>query len=318
MTRGRLSLAAALLVLAMAVTAVRLARPEPARPTPAPKPARLALLQVRAEDGPLTAVVGSGGSFPPAALVLPPGLGLVVPGQGDATVGELGILEGRTAATAVSNLLGVWVSHHAALDAGRLAELIDRAGGVSLGGRTLGGEEALAEARAAGDAGWASVLAAALDAVAWAPTDLPDADSPTAVAEVLDAAREARVEVLPVEEVAAGISRADPEVVRSVVAVLWGFPDREVVPVVVLNGSGRPGVGELAAERLVPDGFRVVLSENAASFGHEVTTIVVPGEGLRGLAERVRDSLGVGEVQVAGPASGMADVTVVIGEDLTA
>ncbi|GIV01045.1 MAG: hypothetical protein KatS3mg014_2660 [Actinomycetota bacterium] len=65
----------------------------------------------------------------------------------------------------------------------------------------------------------------------------------------------------------------------------------------------------------MPDGFRVVLSENAASFGHEVTTIVVPDEGLRALAERVRDSLGVGEVSVAGPASGMADVTVVVGED---
>lgn len=317
MRRGWLSLGAALVVLAAAVAAVRLARPEPARPTPAPEPARLLLFLVRTEEGPLAAVVGSGGSLPPAGLVLPSGLALVVPGQGDATVGELGILEGRTAATAVSNLLGVWIAHHATLDAARLIELIDRAGGVSLGGRTVTGEEALRQARSAGAEGWAAVLGAVLEGVAWAPTDLPDADSPTAVVEALNAARGARVMVLSAEEVAAGISRADPEVLRSTVTALWGFPDREVVPVVVLNGSGHPGVGEVAAERLVPDGFRVVLSENAARFGQEVTTIVVPDEGLRTLGERVRDSLGVGEVRVAGPASGMADVTVVVGEDLT-
>jgi len=90
------------------------------------------------------------------------------------------------------------------------------------------------------------------------------------------------------------------------------------VPVVVLNGSGLPGVGELVAERLIPEGFRVVVSENAASFDHDVTAIVVADEADRPLAERVRDSLGVGEVQVGGPASGLADVTVVVGRDLQA
>lgn len=316
MMRGRLSLAAALLVLVAGVVAVRLARPEPQRPAAAAPPARLALLVVRTDGGPLAAVVGSGGSLPPAALVLPAGTALVIPGQGDATVGEAAALDGPTAATAVANLLGVWVPHHAVVDGAELAALIDRVGGVSLGGRSFGGAEALRQAAGGGDGAFASVLGAVLEAVAWAPSDLADSDSPTAVAALLNAARGARVEVLPAQDLGAGVLRADPAVIRGAVTALWGFPDREVVPVVVLNGSGIPGVGEIVAERLIPEGFRVVVSENATSFDHDVTAIVVPGEEHRALAERVRDSLGVGEVQVGGPASGLADVTVVVGRDL--
>jgi hypothetical protein len=317
-TRGRLSLAAALLVVVAAAAAVRLSRPEPQRPAAEVEPARLALLVISTERGPLAAVVGSGGSLPPAALVLPTGTALVIPGQGDATVGEAVTLDGPTAATAVANLLGVWVPHHAVLDGAELAGLIDRSGGIALGGRAFGGAEALRQAVEGGDGVFAAVLAAVLETVAWAPTDLPGSDSPTAVAEVLNGARGARVEVLPTEDLGAGVLRADPDVVRGALTRLWGFPDREVVPVVVLNGSGLPGVGELVAERLIPAGFRVVVSENAASFDHEVTAIVVADEGQRRLAERVRDSLGVGEVQVGGPASGLADVTVVVGRDLQA
>jgi hypothetical protein len=317
-TRGRLSLAAALLVVVTAVVAVRLSRPEPEPARAGIEPARLALLVVATDAGPLTAVVGSGGSLAPAALVLPPGTALVIPGQGDATVAEAAALDGRVAATAVANLLGVWVPHHAVLDAAELAGLIDRAGGIPLGGRTFGGAESLRQAVEGGDGAFASVLGAVLETVAWVPSDLPVSDSPTAVAELLNGARGARVEVLPTEDLGAGVLRADAAVVRSAITALWGFPDREVVPVVVLNGSGRPGVGELVARRLIPEGFRVVVSENATSFDHEVTSIVVAEEGDRTLAERVRDSLGVGEVQVGGPASGLADVTVVVGRDLQA
>ena len=99
---------------------------------------------------------------------------------------------------------------------------------------------------------------------------------------------------------------------------IWGVPDREVLPIVVLNGSGAPGIGEQVAERVIPGGFRVVISENASDFDHETTVIVVATEEHRALGERVRDLLGVGEVQVAGPASGLADVTVVVGKDLGA
>jgi hypothetical protein len=138
------------------------------------------------------------------------------------------------------------------------------------------------------------------------------------VAALLNAARGASVEVLPAEEVTGGILRTDPEAIRLIVTSAWGAPDREVLPIVVLNGSGAPGIGEEVAERVIPGGFRVVVSENASDFDHETTMIVVATEEHRALGERVRDLLGVGEVQVAGPASGLADVTVVVGKDLGA
>jgi hypothetical protein len=100
-----------------------------------------------------------------------------------------------------------------------------------------------------------------------------------------------------------------------VIATVFGLPDREVVPVIVLNGSGTPGIGERVAERLIPGGFRLVVSENASSFDHETTLIVVSTKDDRPIGDRVRDLLGVGEVQVAGSASDLAGVTVVVGKD---
>jgi hypothetical protein len=86
------------------------------------------------------------------------------------------------------------------------------------------------------------------------------------------------------------------------------------VGVIVLNGSGVPGVGELVAERLIPEGFRVVVSENAANFDHRETLVVVGSADDVALGERVRDLLGTGSVNVS-VASGIAPVTVVVGKD---
>ena len=84
----------------------------------------------------------------------------------------------------------------------------------------------------------------------------------------------------------------------------------------MLNGSGVPGVGELVAERIVPGGFRVVVSENAATFDHDETLVVVGSADDVGLGERVRDLLGYGSVNVS-VSSGIAPVTIVVGKDFT-
>jgi hypothetical protein len=86
------------------------------------------------------------------------------------------------------------------------------------------------------------------------------------------------------------------------------------VNVIVLNGSGLPGVGELVAEQIVPDGFRVVVSQNAANFDHDETLVVVGSADDVALGERVRDLLGTGSVNVS-VASGIAPVTIVVGKD---
>jgi len=83
-----------------------------------------------------------------------------------------------------------------------------------------------------------------------------------------------------------------------------------------LNGNGVPGIGEQVAERLIPGGFRVAVSQNASEFDHPETLIVVGSPDDVGLAERVRDLLGVGGVSVS-VGSGIAPVTVVVGEDFS-
>jgi NAD(P)-dependent dehydrogenase (short-subunit alcohol dehydrogenase family) len=88
------------------------------------------------------------------------------------------------------------------------------------------------------------------------------------------------------------------------------------VPVIVLNGNGVPGIGEAVAEKLLPGGFRVAVSQNASDFDHSETLIVVGSPDDVALAERVRDLLGVGSVSVS-VGSGIAPVTVVIGKDFT-
>jgi hypothetical protein len=321
LTRGRLSLAAVLLTAVAAVLVVRIARSEPPAPQAASGPARLALLVVRTDTAPLVAVVGSGGGPAPAAIVLPARISLTIPGQGDGTVGEAATLPGSQAATAASNLLGMWIPHHVTLDAAGLRSVVDRAGGIEVGGTTLSGTDAVASLASSGvasEAVWETTLEALLRVASWEPADVPESDRPTAAAELLNAARGAAVEVLPTEEVPGGLLRTDPETIRAVVTAAFGVEDRQVLPAIVLNGSGEPGIGEHAAERLIPGGFRVVVSENASSFDHDTTLVVVPSEEHLPLGERVRDLLGVGEVQVAGPASGLADVTIVVGKDFTA
>jgi hypothetical protein len=55
----------------------------------------------------------------------------------------------------------------------------------------------------------------------------------------------------------------------------FGGPATEAVPVIVLNGNGVPGTGEAVAERIIPGGFRVAVSQNASDFDHAETLIVV-------------------------------------------
>jgi len=118
------------------------------------------------------------------------------------------------------------------------------------------------------------------------------------------------------DEVASGVLRASPDQVTEALVEAFGGPATEAVPVIVLNGNGVPGIGEAVAERIIPGGFRVAVSQNASDFDHAETLIVVGSPDDVALAERVRDLLGVGSVSVS-VGSGIAPVTVVVGKDFT-
>jgi hypothetical protein len=289
--------------------------------TPPPNTERvggLTLLVVETDAASFGAVVGSTGGAN-GAIVLPTEIQVTIPGQGDATLGEALDLPPRQAATTVANVLGVWVDHHVRFDRARLAAIVDGAGGITVGNDTRSGSEVLsmlADAGAGAGSAFSLVLSGLLADVGWDPTVLADSDSASSVAEVLDAAREANVSTIPVEEAATGIFVSEPDAVRQAIVEAFGGPDRDVVRVIVLNGSGVPGVGELVAERIVPGGFRIVVSENAANFDHRETLVVVGSADDVVLGERVRDLLGTGSVNVS-LSSGIAPVTVVVGKDFT-
>jgi hypothetical protein len=277
----------------------------------------LTLLVVRTRSGPFAAVIGSTGAED-GALVVPSQIQVTIPGQGEATLRDALELPPRQAATTVANLLGVWIEHSVVLGTDRLADVVDRAGGIGVGSEVLSGAEAVAMLEVAGDGGASAftlVVGGLLQAnPAWEPPDFAKADSPSTALTNFEAARGASASALPMVEAASDVFLAEPEDVRTVIVEVFGGPDREVVSVIVLNGSGFPGVGELVAEQIVPDGFRIVISENASNFDHQETLVVVGSADDVALGERVRDLLGTGSVNVS-VSSGLAPVTIVVGKD---
>lgn len=321
MTRGPWAALVGVLLLASGAMAwvVMSADDDRDAPPSSTEPERaLTLVVVKTDAASFGAVVGSTGGAQ-GALVLPTEVQVTIPGQGDATLGDALNLPPRQAATTVANVLGVWVDHHVVFDEERLAAIVDGAGGISVGSETSSGREVLSMLEDAG-AGAASafslVLSGLLADVEWDPAAVSESDSASSVAEVLGEARDANVTSIPSVQAAEGIFVSEPDAVRQAIVDAFGGPDREVVRVIVLNGSGLPGVGELVAERIVPGGFRIVVSENAANFDHEETLVVVGSADDVGLGERVRDLLGTGSVNVS-LSSGIAPVTVVVGKDFT-
>lgn len=85
----------------------------------------------------------------------------------------------------------------------------------------------------------------------------------------------------------------------------------------VLNGNGVPQIGGEVGLLLIPRGFRIVIDRNAPSFDYEQTTIIVYGrdETTLAAANRIRELLGVGEVQIGVRSQSVVDVTVIVGHD---
>ena len=211
----------------------------------------------------------------------------------------------------------MWIDHYAVVDPEGLAAVVDRAGGVPVGGEQLGGEDVIARLSDPGTDQTTQLqvileglLASKVD---WRAADLSEVDGPAAV-ETLNAANGSRVVALQVEEVASGVFQAQLQQVSQALVDAFAGPAEDAVSVIVLNGNGVPGIGERVAEKILLGGFRIVVSENASSFDHEQTLVVVGSADDVALAERVRDLLGVGSVSVS-VRSGIAPVTIVVGKD---
>jgi hypothetical protein len=269
-------------------------------------------------------------------VVLPPALQLVVPGQGDATVGDVAELPADSSRVAVSNLMGGWIAHYAELELSSLGTLVERAGGitvrlpdaVAVGADVIGPGDTDMDGATAVDylftsppgrvtGRFAQVLGALLgEPPAVRAGDLSATDDAAAVGRLLQRARGATVVFAPTRRVEGRLTvPAQPEFDG------WAEERFGVPPplrVIVENGSGAPGVGEAVAARLLPGGFRVVLSRNAPSFDHARTDVIAEGPEFVDAAREARSLLGLGKVTMSQVPSGVGDITVVVGKDFEA
>jgi len=295
-------------------------------------PSKLLAFSVTGAPNALLAVVGIGGGQTPAGLVLPPGMTVIVPGQGETPTEQVQALPGDSMRISVSNAVGVWATHYAVMNLNGFGDTIDGIGGLTVnlpdiytvGGSVLGpgrthmsGNQVVTflYAKAEDTAlRWSSVLEAFLKAAPAIPqNDLTESDDAAGAAAVLGAASGAEVQVAPTKVVGAtAIVPAQPDF-DELVGRLFGTP----IPVraFVQNGSGSPGIGEAVARDLLPQGFRIVLTGNAESFNHDTTLITAIGAEHLDDANRARNALGVGAVRVSQVPSGLADVTIVVGRD---
>jgi LytR cell envelope-related transcriptional attenuator/LytR_cpsA_psr family len=305
--------------------------------TPAKAPAAPKLLALEVDGGPapMLAVVAVPPDATPFVMPLSSELTLVMPGQGETSAAGIAALSADSMRVALSNMTGVWIDHYVAMSLKDLAASVDAAGGLLVnlpsaypttagslgpGELTISGAQAKAFLEGATDdvaVRWEILLGALLaDPPDLVTTPGVESDDAEAANETFIDARGAEVLDVPTERVTSTI------VVPVYPALDESLSDRLGTPLPVLvsvqNGSGRPGVGEEVAERIIPDGFRVVLSQNAQEFDVERTDVLALGPDHEDDARAARQALGVGRVRVEPVPSNLVDIQIVVGRDFTA
>jgi hypothetical protein len=284
---------------------------------------------------PLSAVVSVGGASAPTAVSLPEEVVFVVPGQGELSAADAARLPGGAFRTGMSNLFGTWADHYGVLDRDTLTALVDRSGGIQVnlseafesesglvgpGTVTMTGPQVNDYLGIEGpdlDLHWDLVLQGLFaEELLMLPGDLLESDDALAVSDTMQAAKGAGVQALPVN-VLQSLTTPDYPAIDDLVGGLVGRSGPGPFPAIVTNGSGKPGVGQTVGARIIPAGFRVVISDNAERFGRAETDIQADGEAALPLAETVHEALGVGEVVIQEIPSGLAEVTILVGKDLS-
>jgi LytR cell envelope-related transcriptional attenuator len=312
-----------------------------AAPAPSPLPvfhgpSHLVVLAIRAEPDPFVALIGSRGERPPLAVDVPAQTVLTMPGSGSGTVSDAAAGDLSTLSISIANTLGTLTEHGAILSVDGLARAVDTAHGVSvslisvetLGGRNVGpgtvrlsGQQVLdyLSINRAFDRGdrWRAVLRGLLaQGVTLRNDEVTSTDNLSAMNQAIVAARGAFTRELPTKESEGGLLVPQNDPIRNMLSAAFGIHVPEPIPVVVLNGSGAPGVGAKVARKLVPGGFQVVASQNARKFNYRTTTVYANTQDSFPAAERAGRLLGVGAVTLGrSPVSGLADITIVVGKD---
>lgn len=91
--------------------------------------------------------------------------------------------------------------------------------------------------------------------------------------------------------------------------------DVERVRLGILNGNGGVGVTEEVANILIPEGYRVVFTENADHFNYMETQIVFGRTPFEDVARDIQRKLGTGKLVFNRSPQDVADIIVVVGKD---
>ena len=104
---------------------------------------------------------------------------------------------------------------------------------------------------------------------------------------------------------------------NTLLAVLGRIPRKEEAPtrIIILNGSGTPGVARVAADRLVGKGFKILDIKNADNFDYSKTEILLYNKQAKKSGKTIAKALGSGVQLDKKMAQDVTDVVIVIGED---
>jgi hypothetical protein len=341
---GRKPLSIVALCLAALVAAAALYvvhRPPKSKPTAAapPAPPSSVAWAVRTSGATFISVIGTPAGGPAAALAVPENVVVDLP-DGLSTLGAAST-SGPATLAAIQAVIRRHVEHDAITSDAQLSLLIDRVGGIKVDlqtplqwlGHTLGpgsirlsGPEVLgylAAATASDDriARWEDVLSGlfgtSVPASAWQEA-LGPADQAAPVAAVFASARGAQVLEMPTTAAVGGGLQPNQDGLPALLTSSFGSTLGPLIRIVVVNGSGRPGVGAYVSAKLASAGFWVVSAQNATRFNVRLTKIVAANNDLIARAEEVAKLLGVGKTYVSGEPTGAADITILAGRDLRA
>jgi hypothetical protein len=267
-------------------------------------------------------VLAAGGGRAPVAVTVPGNTTATIPGRGLGTVDDAaGAGDVTVVQATVQNLLGVEVDEALGTPLAELRVLIDRLGGVTVGDRTLDGDAAVRYMGAAPPAAaiermtyWQEVLRGLLGEAGRQPEALGGIPAPIRPAL---AAGPRQILPFPVEDIGADLARPDPPAVEELVRRWFVAPSsrQHGVRLMVLNGNGEPGIGEEVARILVPEGFVVVDSDNYSTFDVPTTKVIATTGRDLPAARAAHRLLGVGEVFRGSQYTGLADVTIIVGDD---